>query len=110
MQAVIPAEKELPDGQASWQAVEKEVIRALSLRHRPYRMEQSYPQWLRHFGPYVGFMEPRTVIQKDPADRVSLLKVREEKGPGYPSPFYCNYFVTINSDFLPTLSNSVQHI
>jgi len=31
VKTVIPAEKEQPDGQVSWQAVEEEVIRALRL-------------------------------------------------------------------------------
>jgi len=75
VQAATPTEKEQPDGQVSWQAVEEEVMRALRLRHRSYRTEQTYLQWLRRFRTYVGFKEPRTVIQTDLEQFLSHLAV-----------------------------------
>ncbi len=53
------------NGQAAWQPVEDEIVRALRLRHRSYRTEQSYRQWLKRFGAYVGFKEPQSVNQQD---------------------------------------------
>ena len=45
--------------------VEDGIVRALRLRHRSYRTEQSYRQWLKRFRAYVGFKEPQSVNQQD---------------------------------------------
>jgi integron integrase len=55
--------------------VEDEVIRVLRLRHRSYRTEQSYLHWLRRFGAYIGFKEPRTATQEDLEQYLSHLAV-----------------------------------
>jgi len=62
-------------GQTSWQPLEDEMVRALRLRHRSYRTEQSYLQWLKRFGAYLGFKEPRSVSQQDLEHFLSHLAV-----------------------------------
>ena len=51
------------------------MVRALRLRHRSYRTEQSYLQWLKRFGAYLGFKEPRSVNQQDLEHFLSHLAV-----------------------------------
>lgn len=75
LQASLPAEKDQAEGQPLWQSVEDEAVRALRLRHRSYRTEQSYLHWLRRFGAYTGFKEPQTVTQKDLEQFLSHLAV-----------------------------------
>ena len=75
LQAPVKEGKEQSGGDVSWQTVEDEVIRALRLRHRSYRTEQSYLHWLRRFGAYVGFKEPHAVDQKDLEQFLSHLAV-----------------------------------
>jgi Phage integrase, N-terminal SAM-like domain len=53
------------NGQTLWQPLGDEIVRALRLRHRYYRTEQSYRHWLERFGPFLGFKEPRSVNQQD---------------------------------------------
>ncbi len=65
LQEATPAGKPPAEGQGSWQSVEEEIVRALRLRHRSYRTEQSYRQWLRRFGAYLGFKEPQSLNQQD---------------------------------------------
>ena len=75
LQVPVKERKEQSGGDVSWQTVEDEVIRALRLRHRSYRTEQSYLHWLRRFGAYVGFKEPHAVDQKDLEQFLSHLAV-----------------------------------
>ena len=64
------------NGRAAWQAVEDKIVRALRLRHRSYRTEQSYRHWLKRFGAYLGFKEPRSVNQQHLEQFLSHLAVR----------------------------------
>jgi Phage integrase, N-terminal SAM-like domain len=66
------------NGQTPWQPLEDEIVRALRLRHRSYRTEQSYLQWLKRFGAYLGFKEPRSVNQQDPEHFLSHLAVERK--------------------------------
>ena len=75
LQEVTPAGKPPAEGQVSWQSVEEEIVRALRLRHRSYRTEQSYRQWLRRFGAYLGFKEPQSLNQQDLEQFLSHLAV-----------------------------------
>jgi integron integrase len=52
-------------GQNYWQPIEDEFIRALRLRHRSYRTEQSYLHWLRRFVTYLELKVPELVTQED---------------------------------------------
>ena len=63
------------NGQAAWQPVEDGIVRALRLRHRSYRTEQSYRQWLKRFGAYLGFKMPQSVNQQDLEHFLSHLAV-----------------------------------
>jgi len=65
VQAAVTAGPHEDHGQNSWQPIEDEFIRALRLRHRSYRTEQSYLHCLRRFGAYMKFKEPEAVSQKD---------------------------------------------
>jgi len=71
----IRTEQPHANGKAAWQPVEDEIVRALRLRHRSYRTEQSYRQWLKRFGAYLGFKEPRLVNQQDLEQFLSHLAV-----------------------------------